>query len=182
MSDVQLSVLPREEFELLLSGVPEDYKAFLNTLFERLRTISANPKQPRGLALANVNKISVTLFPLTRRAAATLPREGLLVEKYPFRIGRAAAENEEIPSDMNDLWLNDQIPYNVSRNHALIERDGDHIIVKDRGSSLGIYVNEILIGGRSHARQMALEEGDNTIVLGGGMSPYHFRVNISHEN
>jgi CRP-like cAMP-binding protein len=179
ITDVHVSVMTQSEFETLLSEVPEDYAAFLNALFGRLKSTHSDPTPAISTALATVDHLTVTLHPLTRRAAATLPREGLTIEKYPFRIGRAAAENEAIPKDLNDLWLSDQLPFNVSRNHAVIERNGNDIIVKDRGSSLGMFVNESQIGGRSRERQVHLEEGDNIVVLGGPMSPYQFRINLS---
>lgn len=178
VSDVQLSGLSRAEFEDLLTSDPSMLRVYLATLFERLRTLSAQVEAKRALVPIR-NDFAVTIHPLTRRAAATLPQDGLRVTKYPFRIGRAAADNEAIPLDLNDLWLIDQKPYHISRNHALLEREGDVLIVKDRGSSLGTYVNDILIGGSAVEHQMPLEDGDNILVLGARMSPYHFRVNIT---
>src|SRR4029077_2888750 len=115
-------------------------------LFERLRTLSAQVAAASIGTSLITSDVSVTIHPLTRRAAATLPHEGLRVTKYPFRIGRAAAEDEEIPLDVNDLWLNDHSPLNISRNHASLECKGNYVIVKYRGSSLGIYVNDVHIG------------------------------------
>jgi pSer/pThr/pTyr-binding forkhead associated (FHA) protein len=74
--------------------------------------------------------------------------------------------------------VTDQKPYNISRNHAPLEREGDTVIVKDRGSSLGTHVNEGLIGARATENQRALEDGDKILVLGSRMSPYHFRIPI----
>lgn len=178
---VELSGLTRPEFEKMLTADPATFRIYLKTLFERLRTLSAQVETAKPVPPPRpaASEISVTIHPLTRRAAATLPQDGLPVTKYPFRIGRAAAEHEEIPLDMNDLWLNDQMPFNISRNHVLIERDGDTVIIKDRGSSLGIHVNDVHIGGQNPDRQMALEDGDNVVVLGGRMSPYQFRIEVT---
>lgn len=181
---VQLSGLTRSEFERTLTADPATFRVYLKSLFERLRTLSAQVAgshfdSERADSSPSVNDISVTIHPLTRRAAATLPHEGLQVTKYPFRIGRAASEDEDIPLDVNDLWLNDHSPLNISRNHASLERKGNYVIVKDRGSSLGIFVNDVHIGGKSAERQAALEDGDNVVVLGSGMSPYQFRVNVA---
>lgn len=181
VSDVQLCVLTRSEFEKSLTENPTNFRGFLKTLFESQQGISVQLNAATATALATIDEIWVSIHPLTRRSAATLPKEGLMVTKYPFRIGRAAAEHEEMPRDLNDLWLNDQIPFSVSRSHALIDRVGDKLIVKDRGSSLGTYVNETQIGGKSLARQAALEEGDNIVVLGGAMSPYQFRINVNRQ-
>jgi hypothetical protein len=179
VSSVQLSSLTRAEFELLLTADPATFRIYLATLFERLRTLSSQVEAAKAAPVSIASALSVTIHPLTRRAAATLPRDGLPVTKYPFRIGRAAADDEAIPLDLNDLWLIDNRPFHVSRNHALLQREGDDLIVKDRGSSLGMYVNEKQIGGRAADLQMTLEDGDNTVVLGGRMSPYQFRIHVA---
>jgi CRP-like cAMP-binding protein len=178
-SDVQLSALTRPEFENLLTTDPATFRLYLKSLFERLRSLSAQVERAKSAPLRKASGVSVTIHPLTRRAAATLPPEGLTINKFPFRIGRAAGDHEEIPLDMNDLWLIDEMPFNISRNHALLECDGDEVLVKDRGSSLGLYVNDAPIGSRSDDRETVLEDGDNVVILGGRMSPYQFRIEVS---
>ena len=74
--------------------------------------------------------------------------------------------------------VTDQKPYNISRNHAPLEREGDTVIVKDRGSSLGTHVNEGLIGVRTTEKQRTLADGDIMLVLRSRMSLYHFRIHI----
>jgi hypothetical protein len=179
VSAVQLSSLTRGEFELLLTADPATFRIYLATLFERLRTLSAQLEAAKAATAPAAGNLTVTIHPLTHRAAATLPHEGLPITKYPFRIGRAAADHEAMPLDLNDLWLIDQMPFNISRNHALLQREGDDVIIKDRGSSLGTYVNDVRIGGVTANRQMILEDGDNILVLGGRMSPYQFRIHIA---
>ena len=129
VSDVELKILTRDEFKLLISGVPLEYTCFLQSLFHRIKTpISIAPAHSHSTALAPTapvssepveatpapdpvpqRRIDVVINPLTRRAAATLPREGLFIESYPFRIGRAAGMTENDPKDTNDLWLKDEI-------------------------------------------------------------------------
>lgn len=179
MSAVRLSRLSRTDFERLLTEDPPSVRVYLEALFERLRLLSAQWESPKEDSSASKKGISVTIHPLTRRSAATLPRDGLLISKYPFRIGRAAAENEEIPLALNDLWLVDKSPFSISRNHVSIERTADSVVIKDRGSSLGIIVNDVNVGGDSPIRKLALEEGDNAVVLGGRMSPYQFRIHVT---
>lgn len=178
LSDVEVSALSRTEFEHLLTADPKTFRLYLTTLFERLRTLSAKVEAATPASAPTETDVTVVLHPLTRRAAATLPDDGLQVTKYPFRIGRAAAQNEQKPIDLNDLWLLDGAPFNISRNHAQLEREADAILVRDRGSSLGIYVNDVHIGGKSDAREIALEEGDNVVVFGSRMSPYQFRIAV----
>jgi len=180
VTSVQLTGLTRTEFERLLTTDPATFRVYLTMLFERLRNLSAQVTAAPAAALSSTSSdVSVTIYPLSRRAAAAIPVDGLQIAKFPFRIGRNASMHEEIPLDLNDLWLNDHAPHNISRNHAMLEREADEVIIKDRGSSLGIYVNDVHIGGKSAAYQMALEDGDNVIVLGSRVSPYQFRINVS---
>ena len=178
VTNVALTAISRDEFEHVLSLTPHDFRAHLITLFERLRTLSSQQSGAPVIVKQTAKKIYVTIYPLTPLTASMIPREGLWIQKFPFRIGRAAVDFEKTPPDANDLWLKDSSPYNVSRNHALIEIEDGVVILKDRGSSLGIVVNESQIGGNSYDRQMPLKEGDNTVILGSFMSPFQFRINI----
>jgi hypothetical protein len=165
----------------MLISDPVGARPFLNSLFKRLKTLSAQLEAVQERVSATDHGLRVTIHPTTRRAAATLPMEGLLIDHFPFRMGRAASENEEIPDDMNDLWLVDHHPFSVSRTHLSIEREGDQIVVKDRGSYLGSIVNDFPIGAKCTSRKAVLDEGNNTVVLGGRMSRYQFRIHVERE-
>ncbi len=122
--------------------------------------------------------LAVVVHPLTRRAAETLPDDGLRVTRFPLRVGRAADAAEADAFDLNDLWLLDTKPYHVSKNHFAVELDGRGAVVRDRGSSRGCVVNEQHIGGRSPFRTARLALGDNVLVVGGRLSPYQFRLTV----
>ena len=189
--------MSRAEFEGLLTSDPESARHYLKALFERLRTLSARVAALEGKAAPAPAAVlggpvalpgppgevpaalSVVVMPLTRQAAQTLPDDGLRVLKFPLRIGRAGDPDEPGVFDLNDLWLLDRKPYNVSRNHCAIELEGeDRVIVHDRGSHLGCFVNEEHIGGRSPFGFTHLHPGENVLVLGGRSSPYQFRVTV----
>jgi hypothetical protein len=121
----------------------------------------------------------VAIHPLTRKAAKTLPDEGLKISRFPLRIGRVADAKEKESFDLNDLWLIDDKPYNVSRNHCEIAVNREGLIVRDRGSHLGCIVNDQIIGGHAVMGYARLEPGDNVVILGSPMSPYQFRVTVS---
>lgn len=182
-SAVRAHGLTRDEFEQLLTTDPATFRTYLKTLFERLRLLAAkfetaHVDHPPANALANA--LTVTIHPLTRRAAETLPEEGLAISKFPFRIGRAAEARENDRLDLNDLWLLDHEPFHVSRNHAAINLVGGAVIVEDRGSTRGTHVNHVHIGVRNPHTHANLEEGDNVVVLGGLASPYQFRIHVEH--
>jgi hypothetical protein len=122
---------------------------------------------------------SVVLTPLTRRAAETVPAEGLRVTRLPFRLGRAAEAREADGLDLNDLWLNDAQPFVVSRNHCEIDLTRGGLVVRDRGSHLGCVVNGRPVGGRAWARFARLAAGENTLTLGPAGSAYRFRVTVA---
>lgn len=203
---VNAVALSREDFERLLVSDPTKTRLYLKSLFERLRSLTAKVAEltavPAAAAQAeelvpmaepvgpvafptapgqavNENIPTVVVHPLTRKAAETLPDEGLWVTSFPLRIGRAPGANESDSLDLNDLWLLDEKPYNVSRNHCEIALDDQNrVMVRDRGSHVGCIVNEQVIGGRAPYGYTRLHPGDNVMILGGRMSPYQFRVTV----
>jgi CRP-like cAMP-binding protein len=181
VTDGSATTMSRAEFEDGLLHDPQRSRRYLLGLFERLRDLSdrvAAPALPAAYGPAPATA-KVTLFPLTHKAAETLPEEGLAITTFPFRIGRASEAREPEALDLNDLWLLDKTPFEVSRNHMSIDIwDGTQYIVRDRGSYLGTIVNETQIGGGVAKAVAALSPGDNVIVLGGPKSPYQFRLNI----
>lgn len=103
--------------------------------------------------------------------------EAFTIEKFPFRIGRLNPEDGSVFSS-NDFSIPDKQPFQVSRNHCSIEREGDHYFVRDRGSTLGTIVNDAHIGIQHGTLTMDLKKGENTIVVGSSRSPYKFRVEL----
>lgn len=186
----------REEFERLLDQEPGRVRAYLRCLFERLRSLAARPGEdapgpapaapPPAGAPAELTATrgrptawAVVIHPLTRKAAETLPDGGLKVTRFPLRIGRVTEAHEAEAFDLNDLWLLDVKPYNVSRNHCEIDVLRGQPAVRDRGSHLGCVVNDEPVGGNSGPAYTHLEQGENVVVLGSRMSPYQFRVTVS---
>jgi hypothetical protein len=195
--------MTRDEFEYQLTHDPASTRQYLRSLFERLRSLTARfgvegesipegattspipisePVPPTPVELPTSGTTAgwvVVIHPLTRKAAETLPDEGLLVTRFPLRIGRVTGAHEAEALDLNDLWLLDERPYKVSRNHCEIFVDDKGPVVRDRGSHLGCYVNDEWIGGRAVMGYARLQSGDNVLVIGSRMSPYQFRVTVS---
>jgi hypothetical protein len=197
--------MTRDEFEHQLTHDPARARQYLRSLFERLRSLTARlggaadpspagtpttpvpggpPGRPAPVELppgaGTPSEWAVVVRPLTRKSAETLPEEGLRVTRFPLRIGRASAAHEPEAFDLNDLWLLDDKPYNVSRNHCEIHVDHEGPMVRDRGSHLGCVVNDEPIGGRAVLGYARLVAGENVLVVGARMSPYQFRVTVSH--
>jgi CRP-like cAMP-binding protein len=182
VTDGSATSLARLEFEHDLLNDPQRSRRYLRGLFERLRELTARaaavalPAADGDPAPATAR---VVLYPVTRKAAECLPEDGLVLSTFPFRIGRASEAREPQPLDLNDLWLLDEAPFQVSRNHLSIDMwDGHQYIVRDRGSQLGTIVNEQTMGGPARGNVAALAVGDNVVVVGSPVSPYQFRVNV----
>jgi CRP-like cAMP-binding protein len=180
-TEVQVTVLTRDEFSSLLLSDPQRCLRYLRSLFERLRDLEARLHPEAESAAPREGKTSgkfqLRLYPLSRYAAGILDEGGVEINTFPFRLGRASEARERDAIDLNDIWLLDKAPFNVSRNHAAFDLvEGGRYVVRDRGSQLGTIVNEKLIGGKSLAREAELEEGDNVVILGGRSSPFQFRA------
>lgn len=124
---------------------------------------------------------SVVLTALTDHAKARLPEATVVIGKFPFRVGR----KHDTPGKgatvfaSNDLPVADDKPYQISRNHCSIEREGDKFFVRDRGSSVGTVVNDQPIGLAEDTLTCDLQGGDNEILLGADDSPFKFKVTLS---
>lgn len=201
LSAGRCSTMSQADFETFLVSDPVACRSYLQTLFERLRALAALVPE-EGVPTLAVKRavpeiadpvplpkddsqpdlpVRIVVYPLTRRAAQTLPDNGLVVTKLPLRIGRSPGENEPEGMDLNDIWLMDQKPFNISRNHCTIEAVGSRIFVRDRGSYLGCGVNEERIGGPAPSTSAELFPGHNVLVVGSLMSPYQFRITIGED-
>jgi predicted component of type VI protein secretion system len=123
---------------------------------------------------------SVVLTACNDHALARLPESSVTIQKFPFRIGR----KHDTPGKgatvfaSNDLPIADEKPYQISRNHCSIEREGDHFFVRDRGSSLGTVVNDAAIGLAENSLTQDLRGGENKILLGSDDSQFQFKITL----
>ena len=123
---------------------------------------------------------SIVLTACNDHAMARLPESSVTIQKFPFRIGR----KHDTPGKgatvfaSNDLPIADEKPYQISRNHCSIEREGDHFFVRDRGSSLGTVVNDAAIGLAENSLTQDLRGGENQILLGSDDSQFQFKVTL----
>ena len=95
------------------------------------------------------------------------------ISNFPFKVGREHESGEVDVFSDNDLYLQDFRPFNVSRNHFLIDKVEGRYIVVDRGSRLGTIVN-----GRKVDVQSVLNKKKNEIIVGSQRSPFVFKLEI----
>jgi pSer/pThr/pTyr-binding forkhead associated (FHA) protein len=131
----------------------------------------------------DVVTFTVIISPLTPLCASKFSENFLSIEivKFPFKIGRDGFGDRGFdPSTIkNDLSIPDGEPFQVSRKHCLIEREGECFYVRDTGSSLGTIVNGTPIGVKNASLSELLVLGKNNIILGTARSPFKFQIEIA---
>ena len=175
--------------------------AYLNTLFDRIRTtdlllqmewqkqetLPGASDRSRLLVVPGAGK-SLRPHPdlpatadLLLKSAPEAPGDPveITISRLPFRIGRAFGDTGVGKFAKNDLPVPDQEPYHISRIHCEIDHTDHGYIVRDRGSTLGTQVNGAKIGRHVQSHIAPLHAGDNQLILGGEGSPHHFVVMVS---
>jgi CRP/FNR family transcriptional regulator, cyclic AMP receptor protein len=180
---VVATLVERDEFLELLQSRSEQGTALLRTLFERLRTTNqllvAERESRDFLRARQTSPCRVQVLASTPRASRALPGSGILVERFPLRIGRKPHGIGESMLACNDVEFDDAVPYRVSLNHMAIDLDRGAVVVRDRGSQHGIEVNGTRIGGDDLWTTLALSEGRNEVVLGPAGSPFRLAVDVA---
>ena len=126
------------------------------------------------------------LIALSDAARAALEGAERPIERFPFRVGRESRTSSPAPwtrgerrvgdgSQVNDLYLVDEGELlNVSREHFLIEADGDRFFLTDRGSVCGTLVEGRMIGGDRRSERVEVHDHD-IIIVGPATSPFVFK-------
>ncbi|MCK4641365.1 MAG: cyclic nucleotide-binding domain-containing protein [Candidatus Marinimicrobia bacterium] len=183
-SPVIVDEISREDF----MGLLDDKKSFiipiLRAFFERLRQTNdlvvqlENKIGISGTAAEDTSVKVVRISGMTDKAIEILNNKELIIKKFPFKIGRESAHRYDAIFVDNDMFIEDEMPYNVSKNHLSINLHGNQFYVLDRGSSLGTIVNGKNIGGNISDYKAVLNKGKNTMIIGSETSPYQFKITL----
>lgn len=197
ITDITVEVYDDASFEAAVLDEPERMRSYLATILERLRTTDALLSQELLRQQANGMPSPVTSL---ESAMATQPPfepsqdlagpvriqskepfvdgDGpvdIVIRKFPFRIGRMSLCNVLVE---NELHIEDDRPYNVSRGHCAIERRGETLLVRDRGSMVGTVVNGTAIGTDFDSFVAELKPGTNSLILGNTEAKFHFTLEV----
>jgi len=179
-SELKVRVIDREQFNELLRTKPSVLIPIMKSLFERLRQVSDMLAERAMDSSSEPEKeFEVIMEGQTEEAKKVLNKRKLLITKFPFLIGRDSPIKPE--TDVfynNDLTINEEKPYKISRNHLAINKEGGNIWAIDRGSSYGTIVNGKEIGGESGLTRTTLDEEQNQLILGPVTSKFIFLINI----
>lgn len=194
LEDIEVRVIPRDEFFEAFRTNPDVAAQVLRTLLERLRDTSAtiallqkeaNAVLPVAPAAKDtsvpdflVRADTVIMNGVTPQAAQLLENKPVPIDRFPFRIGRESTD----PLVHNDLSLPDTIPFQISRHHVAIVNYEGHIGVMDRGSTLGGFVDGQPFGGPDgDPGPLFFGPNGGTLVLGTEQSPFKFRIVVGRE-
>ena len=118
----------------------------------------------------------VMLLADSPRTEDSVPRDGIIVEEFPFYVGRVPEKWEGKPSVDLGLAIEESEPFRLSRVHFSIRQHEGAFLLSDPGSTMGTLVNGEFIGRHAPQDFVRLYEGENQILAGGGDSPFGFRV------
>jgi CRP/FNR family transcriptional regulator, cyclic AMP receptor protein len=124
---------------------------------------------------------SIRILGDSEHVGKQLDRVGIEIQRLPFQVGRQIGKHEDPPEQENDLSIEDERPYNLSRRHFAIEQSRRGLIVRDCGSHVGTLVNGARIGGETGISVAILKIGDNAVIAGSDTSPFRFTIQISPE-
>ena len=178
VTETTVSIVSREQFVKLMFRDPAEGLRYLGAFFERLRAMNKPPGSPGAKEEEKACSAHIRIMPLTNIAKKAVSEDGMIVTRFPFRVGREPPEGKSRLSS-NDLGLPDTEPYQVSREHFSIEVDAEGVILYDRGSFHGTIVNGKQIGGDRVIGSVRLQPGGNEIIAGEADSPYRFSVDVS---
>ena len=178
-TDLKLRVINREQFNELLRQDPSRLIPIMKSLFERLRQCSemlAERSEDNFWGIKN--NVEVILEGQSVKAKKALNDRKLLITQFPFRIGRHVPpfDSETDVFYNNNLAIEEEKPYVISRNHLSINHEGGKFWVVDRGSAFGVVINGQEIGGKSNRSRIALDLEHNQLIIGPPTSGYMFLI------
>jgi pSer/pThr/pTyr-binding forkhead associated (FHA) protein len=128
----------------------------------------------RSQTLAVIAPKSVRLVPLDQGVIDQLGPAPLMIEEFPFVIGRDGDSARTGVALSVSLTLVDKPPFHLSRRHFSIDHKDGHYIVQDCRSYHGTIVNGEPLGAGTATYQAQLHPGENEIVAGVEDSPFRF--------
>lgn len=127
----------------------------------------------------SADHVMISLSASTENLRSRIGAAPIPVNKLPFVVGRVPVAGEAKPIRQPDLLIGDAEPFRLSRQHFMIARDGNRLLVSDLDSALGTIVNGQPIGHHFMADSAPLHRGENHIVAGGRESPIDCLVSVS---
>jgi len=183
LDPVVADAITQAEFTRALFHEPDQAIDLLRAFFERLRTMNQLVIDVTGPAAQTAALPHVVLRPATDTTRAAMPRDGIRIARFPYRVGRVPESREAAVLAFNDLALADEAPYVLALGHFAIDLGADGVVVRDRGSRHGTIVDGTRIGALARTDTIALGTGEHEIVAGAAPlrheSPFRFTAVVT---
>ena len=186
LENTTVETIADDEFEQQIIQRPDRLHVYLATLFERIRKTDLLLSTTTNATVPLIPKAKPEKEPVYRvklrsnyssTSSGHLPVEKTIT-KLPFRIGRAYFDTAVSSLARNDLSIEEEHPYQLSRNHCEIDYEHGHFILRDRGSKLGTWLDGTHVCVDAGCISSPLKVGENKITFGNQDSPHHFTVTI----
>ena len=181
LSDLRVRIINRDQFNDLLRTKPAILIPIMKTLFERLREASNLLVQRTSDSKKETEKekaYKVIMEGQTAEAKKIFDNQELFLTKFPFLIGRLSLNKDTDVFYHNDLFIEEEKPFVVSRNHLAIDNQEGKIWIIDRGSAYGTIVNGQEIGGQTGIYRVPLDREENQIVIGPATSKFIYLIKV----
>jgi CRP/FNR family cyclic AMP-dependent transcriptional regulator len=126
-----------------------------------------------------VDQTTILLTAKTDALRVRLGATAIPIGKLPFVVGRIHLEQEGVSASVPDLLIEDGPPFRLSRQHFMITRSGQQLLISDLGSTLGTVVNGQAIGHHFMRDTAPLIHGENDVLAGGRGSLFEFVVSVA---
>ena len=120
---------------------------------------SVGPGEPASDAVI-ADDVTIWLTAQSDALRARIGAAPIHVATLPFLVGRIPVEGDAQPSRRPDLLIEDKEAFRLSRQHFMIARSGDRLLVSDLGSALGTMVNGWAIGGDERLKSLKFRHQD----------------------
>ena len=178
-----LKVFHRNNFLEILKSDSDVGTKFLSGLFNRLR--DSNSKLIQYVKDANIdtptkeidykeNSFTIKMEGLTEKAINSLPNSPFKIDYFPFIIGRKSSD----PFSHKNLEIEDNFPLQISRHHLSIQIINNKLVIFDVGSTLGIEIDSLRIGGIEKENGPIELDKKHILIIGDKSSDFRYSLNI----
>lgn len=179
-TDVILLTITKQDFEAAFGGNSLAL-TLLRMLCERLSAATQRIYEDRldaaGAAVSEIKEIR--LRPGSPEVESQIGRDGIVIDKLPFSVGRRAVAGEAAAKHDAELLLRVTKPFEMAPHHFVFEDQDGMLVIRDYGSVLGTLVNGIRIAQFEQSDSAPLKFGVTEIQAGGMDSTVKFNLVVS---
>ena len=180
-TDVTLLTISKQDFDTAFGDKNPLALTLLRMLCARLSDATQRIYERRlDEAVAAISDIAeIRLRPGSPEIESQIGRDGLVVDKLPFAVGRRAVAGEAAARNDAELLLRVTKPYEMAPRHFVFEERNGGLVIRDLGTVLSTLVNEIRIAPFEQSDSATLKLGVSEIQAGGLDSTARFTLVVT---